>query len=272
MLRKKGSPNHQEIPDSAASPAAAQISKNTIKHVIGVMSGKGGVGKSLVTSLLAIALHKAGRTVGILDADITGPSIPRLLGIKERAQQCEWGLLPAVSPEGIPVMSINLLLENTDDPVIWRGPLLANTVRQFWEEVLWGDLDVLLVDLPPGTSDVPLTVMQSLPLEGLVIVSSPQELAAMIVRKAAKMAAALQIPLLGLVENMTAFLCPHCGHPVSVFGDNPISPNTLGDDLPLLARIPLDPEISARCDQGQLYAFARNPFLANEEALSRLLA
>jgi Mrp family chromosome partitioning ATPase len=242
-----------------------------VSKVIGVMSGKGGVGKSLVTAMLAIALRKAGRAVGVLDADITGPSIPRMLGIDGQAEQNELGLLPAVSIDGILVMSINLMLEHTDDPVIWRGPLLATTVRKFWENVVWGDLDVLLVDLPPGTSDVPLTVMQSLPLNGLLVVSSPQELSAMIVRKAIKMAALLNIPVLGLVENMTHLVCPHCGTPIYPFGSSTDTDAVRANGTPLLAHIPIDPEISALCDKGQLASYAGNPFERNEAVIGHLL-
>jgi Mrp family chromosome partitioning ATPase len=243
-----------------------------VKQVIGVMSGKGGVGKSLVTALLAVALRQSGHAIGVLDADITGPSIPKILGLDSRPESSEFGLVPVTTPSGIRVMSLNLLLDNPDDPVIWRGPLLANTVRQFWEEVIWGDLDVLLVDLPPGTSDIPLTVMQSLPLAGLVVVSSPQELAAMIVRKAIRMAAHLNVRVLGLVENMTHLICPHCGERVDLFGQE-IGPNTArAAGIPVLASIPVDPELSRLCDRGEIESYQRNPFQGRVAALESLFA
>lgn len=242
-----------------------------IERVIGVMSGKGGVGKSVVTALLAIAVRETGRKVGVLDADITGPSIPRMLGVHGRPEASEMGIVPVSTPDGIQVMSLNLLLESPDDPVIWRGPLLANTVQQFWKDVVWGDLDVLLVDLPPGTSDIPLTVMQSLPLAGLVVVSSPQELAAMIVRKAVKMAAMLDIRVLGLVENMTHLICPHCGKRVNLFGPEQGSNAARTTGIPVLASIPVDPDLSTLCDQGKLARYQRNPFIGHAQVLKKML-
>jgi Mrp family chromosome partitioning ATPase len=243
-----------------------------VKRVIGVMSGKGGVGKSLVTALLATAMRQAGYAVGVLDADITGPSIPKMLGIDSRAEANEIGLFPVITSSGIGVMSLNLLLDHPDDPVVWRGPILANTVRQFWEGVVWGDLDVLFVDLPPGTSDVPLTVMQSLPVSGLVVVSSPQELAAMIVRKAIRMAALLDMRVLGLVENMTHLICPHCSQRVDLFGPEKGPNAARAAGIPVLASIPVDPELSTLCDQGQLASYPRNPFTGNREVLEVMLA
>ncbi|MHB1414539.1 MAG: Mrp/NBP35 family ATP-binding protein, partial [Chloroflexota bacterium] len=207
-----GKPNgHDE-----EKPLAKDI--NHVGRVVGVMSGKGGVGKSLVTGLLAAALARAGRRVGILDADITGPSIPKMFGLTDRPAGSPLGILPVTTQLGIEVMSINLLLEREDEAVIWRGPLLAGVIKQFWEEVVWGDLDYLLVDLPPGTSDVPLTVMQSLPLAGVVIVSSPQDLAGMVVRKAVRMAQQMNVPVLGVVENMSYFVCPDTGKRHEIFG------------------------------------------------------
>jgi Mrp family chromosome partitioning ATPase len=248
--------------------SAEQLSR--VDRVIGVMSGKGGVGKSLVAALLAVAARQAGHAVGVLDADITGPSIPRMFGLDSRAEGCEMGLFPVVTQSGIRVMSLNLLLDNPQDPVIWRGPLLANTVKQFWEQVLWGDLDVLVVDLPPGTSDVPLTVMQSVPLAGIVVVSTPQELAEMIVRKAIRMAGALKVEVLGLVENMTHLICPHCGGRVDLFGHQEAPGAARRAGVPVLASIPVDPELSELCDRGQIESYQRNPFMQGADLLETL--
>lgn len=252
------------------APSLAQQMSH-IRQVIGVMSGKGGVGKSLVTALLAVALRQSGRAVGVLDADITGPSIPKMFGLDGRPEGSEMGLFPVTTATGIRVMSLNLLLDRPDDPVIWRGPLLANTVKQFWEEVIWGDLDALLVDLPPGTSDVPLTVMQSLPVSGLIIVCSPQELAAMIVRKAIGMAAHLNIRVLGLVENMTHLVCPHCGKRVDLFGPEQGPNAARAAGIPVLASIPVDPELSTLCDRGAIASYQRNPFVDKPQVLERIL-
>ena len=241
-----------------ATHPAQQMSN--VKRVVGVMSGKGGVGKSLVTALLAVGLRRAGHEVGVLDGDLTGPSIPKMFGLRGRAEGSELGLFPVITKTGIRVMSLNLLLDRPDDPVIWRGPLLAGTVKQLWQEVVWGDLDVLLVDLPPGTADIPLTVMQSLPLAGLVVVSSPQELAAMIVRKAVRMAEQLEIPLLGLVENMTHLTCPHCGGRIEPFGPGEGDEAARRGGLPLLASLPVDPALSPLCDQGRVESYDPNPF------------
>jgi Mrp family chromosome partitioning ATPase len=253
------------------APSLAQQMSHA-RQVIGVMSGKGGVGKSLVTALLAVALRQSGRAVGVLDADITGPSIPKMLGLDSRPEASEFGLIPVTTPSGIRVMSLNLLLDRPDDPVIWRGPLLANTVKQFWEEVVWGDLDALLVDLPPGTSDVPLTVMQSLPVSGLIIVCSPQELAAMIVRKAIKMAAMLNIRVLGLVENMTHLVCPHCGKRIDLFGPEQGPNAARAAGIPVLASIPVDPELSTLCDRGEIASYQRNPFVGQVQILQTMWA
>ena len=253
------------------APSLAQEMSH-VRQVIGVMSGKGGVGKSLVTALLAVALRQSGHAIGVLDADITGPSIPKMLGLDSRPEASEFGLVPVTTPSGIRVMSLNLLLDHPDDPVIWRGPLLANTVKQFWEEVVWGNLDALLVDLPPGTSDIPLTVMQSLPVSGLIIVCSPQELAAMIVRKAIKMAAMLNIRVLGLVENMTHLVCPHCGKRVDLFGPEQGPNAARAAGIPVLASIPVDPELSRLCDRGEIESHQRNPFAGKAVALESLFA
>jgi Mrp family chromosome partitioning ATPase len=253
------------------APSLAQQMSH-VRQVIGVMSGKGGVGKSLVAALLAVALRRSGRAVGVLDADITGPSIPKMFGLDGRPEGSEMGLLPVTTATGIRVMSLNLLLDHPDDPVIWRGPLLANTVKQFWEEVVWGDLDALLVDLPPGTSDVPLTVMQSLPIGGLVIVCSPQELTAMIVRKAIKMAGMLNIRVLGLVENMTHLVCPHCGKRVDLFGPEQGPNAARAAGISVLASIPVDPELSTLCDRGEIASYQRNPFVGQTQILESMWA
>ena len=225
---------------------------NEVKHVVAIMSGKGGVGKSLVTSLIAISLARRGYEVGILDADITGPSIPRMFGISGRPAGSETGILPPLSHLGIGIMSINLLLDNEDDAVIWRGPLIGKTITQFWEDVLWGKLDYLLVDLPPGTADAPLTVMQSLPLSGVVIVFSPQELAAMVVRKAVQMAQKMNVPIIGVVENMSYFLLPDSGKRIELFGKSKGEEMAKSANAPLLGQIPIDPEMAKLCDEGNI--------------------
>lgn len=221
-----------------------------IKHVVAVMSGKGGVGKSSVTALLATALRRQGLQVGILDADITGPSIPRLFGVHRRPEIAEMGMFPARSETGVEIMSLNLLLDKEDDPVIWRGPLIGGAVKQFWTDVIWGELDYLLIDLPPGTGDSPLTVMQILPLDGLIIVTSPQELANMVVRKAINMAEKMRVPIIGLVENMSYAICPHCTERWELFGPSRGSQVAKGTGIPFLGAIPLDPELTALCDKG----------------------
>ena len=247
-------------------PSLAQQS-NEIAHVVGVMSGKGGVGKSLVTGLLAIALRQAGLSVGILDADITGPSIPKMFGIAGRPEVSELGIFPVETETGIKIISINLFLENPDDPVIWRGPMISNTVNQFWQDVFWGKLDYLLVDLPPGTADVPLTVMQSLPLDAVVVVTSPQDLAAMVVRKATIMCQKLNVPMLGLVQNMAYLKCPSCEEPIYPFG------KTNGEELarnmgvPHLLDLPIDSEISTRADSGTIEKYAGNLFNSKIDAI-----
>jgi hydrogenase maturation protease len=225
---------------------------NEVKHVVAIMSGKGGVGKSLVTGLIGISLARGGYEVGILDADITGPSIPRMFGISGRPAGSETGILPPLSHLGIGIMSINLLLDNEDDAVIWRGPLIGKTITQFWEDVLWGKLDYLLVDLPPGTADAPLTVMQSLPLSGVVIVFSPQELAAMVVRKAVQMAQKMNIPIIGVVENMSYFLLPDSGKRIELFGKSKGQEMAKSANAPLLGQIPIDPEMAKLCDEGNI--------------------
>ena len=223
-----------------------------VKHVIGVVSGKGGVGKSLVTSLLAIKMRQAGYSTAILDSDLTGPSIPKVFGLKGKAQGTEEGIHPVKSKLGIGIMSINLLLPGETDPVIWRGPILAGTVKQFWSDVIWGDVDYLFVDMPPGTGDVPLTVFQSLPVDGIIIVASPQELVSMIVTKAVKMAELMKVPVLGVVENMAYFQCPHCQQTHNIFGESHIEMVAEKLGLKLLARLPLDSGLAQACDRGEI--------------------
>lgn len=235
-----------------------KIRRPEIKHVIAVMSGKGGVGKSSVTALLATGARKEGFQTGVLDADITGPSIPRMFGLKTctRGQ----GLSPAESALGIKIMSLNLLLLNEDDPVIWRGPIIGRVVTQFWEEVEWGALDYLFIDLPPGTADAPLTVMQTIPLDGLVVVSSPQDLAVMVVKKALKMADSMSIPVLGLVENMSYFICPHCQEKIEIFG--PVQGEQVAGitGIPFLDSLPLDQRLAECCDSGKVESYSSDLF------------
>lgn len=233
---------------------------NEIKHVVGVMSGKGGVGKSSVTSLLAIGLNRQGYKVGILDADITGPSIPKMFGLNERPGNINDCLLPVTTSSGIKVMSINLLLPNEDDPVIWRGPILAGAVQQFWTDVAWGGLDYLLVDLPPGTGDVPLTAMQSLPLNGMVVVTSPQNLSLMVVKKAIKMAGQLGVPVFGLVENMSYYKCPDCGKEVRIFGKSNVEDVAHTYGLRVLEVLPIDPQLAELCDRGRIEEYQTAAF------------
>ena len=234
-----------------------------IKNVIGVLSGKGGVGKSAVTELLAIRLASAGYRVGILDADITGPSIPKAFGLTERAMGDETTIFPVTTKKlGIDVMSINLLLEEPTDPVVWRGALIAGTVRQFYTDVLWKDIDYLLVDMPPGTGDVALTVFQSIPLDGIVVVTTPQDLVYMIVGKAIKMAGLLDIPVLGLVENMSYVACPDCGRHIEIFGESKLDEVAASYDLPILARLPIDPALTSSIDRGAIESYAAEEVLA----------
>ena len=229
----------------------AELNPNaSVKKVIAVVSGKGGVGKSTVTSMLAVAMARKGKRVGVLDADITGPSAPTAFGVTECQGADEHGLYPALTRTGIQVMSINLLLDNPADPVVWRGPVIAGAVKQFWTDVIWGDVDFMFVDMPPGTGDVPLTVFQSIPLDGIIVVASPQELVSMIVEKAVNMAAMMSVPVLGLVENMSYVVCPDCGTKIKVFGDSHIEDVAIRHSIPLLARIPLDPALSRASDAG----------------------
>lgn len=238
-----------------------------IKKVIGVVSGKGGVGKSSVTSMLAVTMKRRGYNVAILDADVTGPSIPRAFGIKDKAKGSESGFYPLKSETGIDIMSINLLLENDTDPVIWRGPILGNTVKQFWTDVIWGDVDFMFIDMPPGTGDVPLTVFQSLAIDGIVIITTPQELVSMIVSKAVKMAEIMNIPVIGLVENMSYFKCPDNGKKYQIFGESHIDEIAEKHNLKVLAKLPIDPRISAACDKGMIELFEGDWFEPLSESL-----
>lgn len=235
----------------ATSLLAPQNAGSNVKHVIGVVSGKGGVGKSLVTGLMATLLKRRGYATAVLDADITGPSIPRMFGVHEKAMGCDEGILPAESKTGVKLMSINLLLEHDTDPVVWRGALIAGTVKQFWTDVLWGDVDFMFVDMPPGTGDVPLTVFQSLPVDGIIVVTSPQDLVSMIVTKAVHMAQMMSIPVLGLIENYSYYQCPDCGAKHAIFGESHLEQEAMQLGLPLLARLPIDPELAAAIDVGK---------------------
>ena len=229
------------------------MNKNSnIKKVIGVVSGKGGVGKSLVSCLLAAKCQKAGLKVGVLDADITGPSVPKSFGITSRAMQDETGLLPTVTKTGVKMMSINLLLEDVNSPVVWRGPVISGVIEQFWTDVNWGELDYLFVDMPPGTGDVALTVFQSLPVDGIVIVTTPQDLVKMIVNKAFNMAKIMNVPVLGLVENMSYYQGPDCGKKHNIFGESQIDETAAELGVPVLAKLPIDPNVAKLVDEGRV--------------------
>ena len=240
---------------------------NQFGHVIAVMSGKGGVGKSVVAALLAITLNRQGYQVGILDADITGPSIPMMFGLKARPMSSESALMPVGTRSGIEVMSLNLLLPHEDDAVIWRGPLLAKAITQFWQDVVWGKVDYLIVDLPPGTADIPLTVMQTLSLSGVVIVFTPQDLAAMVVRKAVHMAQNMSVPIIGVVENMSYFLLPETGKRIDIFGQSKGEEMSQEAGAPLLGQLPIDPELARLCDSGEIERYNSEAFVAFSQAL-----
>lgn len=269
--------NHDCASCSASCGERKEIQKDKpnelshIKKVIAVVSGKGGVGKSLVTSLMAVAMNRRGHKTAILDADITGPSIPKAFGIRDKAVGNEKGIFPAVSEDGIEMMSVNLLLENDTDPVLWRGPVIGGTVRQFWTDVIWGDVDFMFVDMPPGTGDVPLTVFQSLPVDGIIVVTSPQELVSMIVGKAVKMARMMNVPILGLVENMSYFKCPDCGKEIEIFGKSRIKETAANFEIGNTARIPVDPEIAAACDKGKIEDAVCSALDSMAEELEKLL-
>jgi Mrp family chromosome partitioning ATPase len=226
-----------------------------IKKVIAVVSGKGGVGKSLVTSMLTVTMQRRDKHCGILDADITGPSIPKIFGINEKATGSELGIYPAKSKFGTDIVSVNMFLENPADPVVWRGPVIAGTVKQFWTDVIWENEDYLFIDMPPGTGDVPLTVFQSIPVNGIVIVTSPQELVSMIVEKAVKMANLMSIPVLGIVENMSYFKCPDCGKEHKIYGESHIEEIAAKYDIKNIAKLPINPELAAQCDKGLIELF-----------------
>ena len=231
----------------------AELNKNShVKKVIGVVSGKGGVGKSMVTALCAIATNRNGYNTGILDADITGPSIPKMFGVHEKAYGSEEGIEPAVTATDMELMSINLLVDNETDPVVWRGPVIGGVVEQFWTDVHWGDLDVLFIDMPPGTGDVPLTVFQKIPVDGIIVVTSPQDLVSMIVTKAVKMAQLMNIPVLGLVENMSYLTCPDCGKKIEVFGESKAEAVAVMNDIKLLEKLPINPALAALADAGKI--------------------
>ena len=241
---------------------------SSVKHVYGVVSGKGGVGKSIVTSMLAASIQRQGYRTAILDADITGPSIPKMFGVKGPVEGIDDGILAKESKFGTQIMSVNLLLDEETRPVVWRGPVIAGTVKQFWTEVVWKDVDYMFVDMPPGTGDVPLTVFQSLPIEGIFIVTSPQELVSMVVAKAVNMANLMNVPIVGLIENMSYFKCPDCGKEYKIFGDSHISEIADANGLDVLARIPIDPELAKICDAGAVELF-EGDYLAG--AVTRLL-
>lgn len=253
-------------PESLLAPANKL---SNIKHVIAVVSGKGGVGKSTVTSMMAVAMNKLGYKTAILDADITGPSIPQAFGLHSSAAGSDEGIFPVETEEGIKVMSINLLLEHETDPVVWRGPVVAGAVKQFWSDVQWGDVDYMFVDLPPGTGDVMLTVFQSLPIDGVVIVTSPQSLVSMIVSKAVNMARMMNIPVYGFVENYSYFQCPDCGKRVEIFGKSKLDELALQFSLPVLARLPIDPAVAASFDAGRMAQVNTDPVMPAAELMAK---
>lgn len=243
--------------DQKSCPSAAPVKTkaqelSNIKNVIVVMSGKGGVGKSSFTSLIAIALQKKGYKVGILDGDITGPSIPKLFGVKGLPDVSEFGANPLKSKSGISIMSMNLMLANEEEPVVWRGPVISGVIKQFWEEVIWGDLDYLVVDLPPGTGDAPLTILQTLPVNGVIMVTSPQDLANMVVRKGIKMVEMMNIPVLAIAENMSYLSCPDCGKKINLFGESNVMETCNNYKVPLMGKFPLDPNLAQLGDKGQI--------------------
>ena len=241
---------------SKESLLAPQNKASRVKHVIGVVSGKGGVGKSLVTSMLAVTMQRRGYQAAILDADITGPSIPKAFGLKAGSVEgSDLGMFPPKTKTGIEVMSVNLLVDDETKPVVWRGPVIAGTVKQFWSDVVWNEVDYMFVDMPPGTGDVPLTVFQSLPLDGIVIVSSPQELVSMIVEKAVNMASLMDVKVLGLVENYSYILCPDCGKVIKPYGESRIDELALSHGTKVLAKLPIDPELASLCDKGVIELF-----------------
>ena len=251
--------------------AAKANAESRVKKVIGVVSGKGGVGKSMVSSLLAVLMRRRGLNTAILDADVTGPSIPKAFGVHGMLNATDGGIIPAESATGVKMVSLNLLLEHETDPVVWRGPVIAGTVKQFWTDVMWGDVDFMFVDMPPGTGDVPLTVFQSLPVDGIVIVTSPQELVGMIVEKAVNMAKMMNIPVLALVENMSYFVCDECGKKHFPFGKSRLEEIAARNEIPVSARMPIDPSLSAACDTGNIETVSAEWLDGVADALSGLL-
>ena len=238
---------------SGAAPVKTKAQElSNVKNIIVVMSGKGGVGKSSFSAMIAIALQKQGYKVGILDGDITGPSIPKLFGLKGQPEVCEFGAYPMKTKTGISVMSMNLMLANEDEPVVWRGPVISSVIKQFWDEVIWGDIDYLVVDLPPGTGDAPLTILQTLPVSGVIMVTSPQDLANMVVRKGIKMVQLLNLPILAIAENMSYLVCPDCQKRINLFGESNISQTCTTYKVPLMGKFPLDPKLAELGDQGRI--------------------
>ncbi len=254
QIREEMGQMHGDASQAEQGPQLFPLNENSsVKHVIGVISGKGGVGKSLVTGILATELSRHGASVGILDADITGPSIPKMFGLSDQTVTAEGNnMVPCTTTNGIKVMSTNLLLEQEDDPVLWRGPILGGALQQFWGQTNWGNLDFMLVDMPPGTGDVALTVFQSLPIEGVIIVSSPQDLVQMVVGKAVKMAGMMEVPILGLVENMAYLTCPHCGEKIEPYGPSRARETAEHYDLDFLGQLPIDPSFATMCDAGRI--------------------
>ena len=242
-----------------------------IKKIIGIVSGKGGVGKSLVTSMLACTMKEKGYNVGILDADVTGPSIPKMFGINTKAGGNEYGMIPVESANGVEVMSVNLLMDNDTDPVVWRGPVIAGVVKQFYSEVIWEDIDFLFVDMPPGTGDVPLTVFQSLPVDGIVIVTSPQDLVSMIVGKAVNMAKMMDIPILGIVENMSYVECPDCGKKIHIYGESKIEAVADSYDLDVIGQMPINPNTAYLCDKGMVFSADMSALSGAADKIENLL-
>jgi len=264
-----GSDCAQRSPESLLAPPNPL---SRIRKVYAVMSGKGGVGKSSVTALLAAAMSKMGYRVGVLDADITGPSIPQAFGVHSRAEGSDRGILPEYSAGGVAIMSLNLLLEEETAPVLWRGSLIASAVKQFWTDVIWGDLDVLFIDMPPGTGDVPMTVYQSIPVDGILVVTSPQDLVSMIVQKAVNMAALMEKPVVGLIENYSYFQCPDCGGRHHIFGESQLEKVAAETGLPILAQMPIDPVIAQAVDAGAIESLAENHLISVAEQLADQLA
>lgn len=246
-------------------------SLSSAKKVIGIVSGKGGVGKSLVTGLMAVLSARNGYKTAVLDADITGPSVPKMFGLHDKAVGDENGIYPSVTKTGIAVMSLNLLMENETDPVVWRGPVIGGTVKQFWTDVIWGDVDYMFIDMPPGTGDVPLTVFQSIPVDGIIVVATPQELVGMIVEKAINMARLMNIPVLGLVENMSYAVCPDCGKKIEIFGKSRINEISEKGNIPVLGKIPFDSKLASSCDSGMIELFEGDWLNEGEKLLNELI-